>query len=312
MACSEGPALDLNAFRSPARDDASKRTDHPMKPLAAADDEICAGVGADAGAPRSRSPLKFFLLVLALSVPFWWIGAVTDLPLMPGLSVSALGAFCPMVAALILVHRKDKTAGVTDLLRRSFDFKRIESKRWFAPILLLMPCVSAAVYALMLWMDMPVPALQFSPLAALLMLLAFFVGGLGEELGWSGYAIDPLQDRWNAIRASLVLGAVGVLWHIVPLTLLHRSPTWIAWWCLYALAARILMVWLYNNTGKSVFAVALFHATLNLSYMLFPLYGSHFDMRLGGLVMAFAAVIVTVIWGPRTLARFSPPAGAAR
>ena len=243
-----------------------------MKPLAAADDEIRAGVGAGADAPRSRSPLKFFLLVLALSVPFWWIGAVTDLQLMPGHSISALGAFCPMVAALILVHRKDKTAGVTDLLRRSFDFKRIESKRWFALILLLIPCVSAAVYALMRWMDMPVPALQFSPLAALLMLLAFFV----------------------------------------PLTLLHRSTTWIAWWCLYAVAARILMVWLYNNTGKSVFAVALFHATLNLSYMLFPLYGSHFDMRLGGLVMAFAAVIVTVIWGPRTLARFSPPAGAAR
>ena len=37
--------------------------------------------------------------------------------------------------------------------------------------------------------------------------------------------------------------------------------------------------------------------------MLFPIYGSHFDMRLGGLVMAFAAAVVTVVWGPRTLAR---------
>ncbi len=63
------------------------------------------------------------------------------------------------------------------------------------------------------------------------------------------------------------------------------------------------MVWLYNNTGKSVFAVAVFHAALNLSYMLFPVHGSHFDVRLGGLVMAFAAALVTVVWGPRTLAR---------
>jgi hypothetical protein len=54
-------------------------------------------------------------------------------------------------------------------------------------------------------------------------------------------------------------------------------------------ASRILIVGLYNNMGKSVFAVALFHATLNLTYTLFPVYGSHFDMRLGGLVMAFAA-----------------------
>ena len=62
------------------------------------------------------------------------------------------------------------------------------------------------------------------------------------------------------------------------------------------MASRILIVWLFNNTGGSVFAVALFHATLNLTYMLFPVNGSHFDMRLGGLVMVFAAVTVTVLW----------------
>jgi hypothetical protein len=33
----------------------------------------------------SRSPLEFFLLVFALAVPFWWIGAVTRLQLLPGL-----------------------------------------------------------------------------------------------------------------------------------------------------------------------------------------------------------------------------------
>ena len=251
-----------------------------------------------------RSTLKFFVLVFALSIPFWVLGAVTDMQLMPGLSVSVLMAFCPMAAALMLVHREDGAAGMSKLLRRSFDFKRIQSRRWFAPAFLLMPCVSVAVYLLMRWMDLPAPAWQFSWLAALLMLFAFFVGALGEELGWSGYALDPLQDRWTALKASLVLGVVGILWHIVPLALLHRPPTWIAWWCLYAVAARILMVWLYNNTGKSVFAVAVFHATLNLAYMLFPENGSHFDMRLGGLVMAFAATIVTLVWGPRTFARF--------
>ena len=106
------------------------------------------------------------------------------------------------------------------------------------------------------------------------------------------------------MRTGVTLGLVAIMWHLVPL-LLHRPPAWIAWWCLYAVAARVLIVWLYNNTGKSVCAVALFHATLNLSYMLFPIYGSHFDMRLGGLVMAFAAAAVTVVGGPRTLARYT-------
>ena len=153
-------------------------------------------------------------------------------------------------------------------------------------------------------MDLPLPALQFPVGAALLKFLAILVGALGEELGWSGYAIDPLQQRWNALKASLVLGWVGVAWHIVPLLLVQRPPTWIAWWSLYALSARLLMVWLYINTGRSVVAAALFHATLNLSFMLFPVYGSHFDMRLGGLVMAAVAAVVTVIWGPKTLSRF--------
>ena len=249
----------------------------------------------------NRSPSIFFALVLALSVPFWLIGAVTERQLMPGLSVSALGAFSPALAACVLVYRVNGFAGVRKLLRRSFDFRRITAKRWYAASLLVMPGVSVAVYLLMRWLDMPLHAPQFSVLAALLMFLAFFVGALGEELGWSGYAVDPLQDRWNALTASLVLGLVGIFWHLVPLLLSHRSPTWIAWWCVYAVAARVLMVWLYNNTGRSVFAVALFHAMLNLSWMLFPVYGSHFDVRLGSLVMAFAAAIVTLVWGPRTL-----------
>ena len=256
-------------------------------------------------ASLGRTALKFFLLVFALSVPFWLIGGMSDLRLMPGLSVSALGAVCPMVAALILVHRERGTAAMTELLRRSFDFRRISAKRWYAPILLLMAGVNAAVYGLMRWMDMPLPAPQISVLAASLMFLAFFVGALGEELGWSGYITDPLQDRWNALQTGVILGLVSILWHLVPLLQIHRSLAWIGWWCLYAVSARILIVWLYNSTGRSVFAVALFHATLNLAWMLFPVDGSHFDMRLGGLVMAAVAVMVTVVWGPRTLTRYN-------
>ena len=259
---------------------------------------------ASPAAVRNGSPLKFFVLVFAFSVPFWLIGAAIDVQLLPGLPLSALGAFCPLLAALVLVHEENKTAGVTGLLKRSFDYKRIRAKRWYAPIVLLMPVVSLVVYGLMHWMGWPVPAPQFPVLATLLISLAFFAGALGEELGWSGHAIDPMQARWNALQASVLLGLVTALWHIVPLVQAHRPPAWIAWWCLYAVAARILIVWLYNNTGESVFATALFHAMLNLSWMLFPVYGSHFDPRLGGLVVAFAAAVVTAVWGPKTLARF--------
>ncbi len=255
---------------------------------------------------QPRSPLKFFLLVFALSVPFWLIGAVTGLELLPGLPVSSLGACCPLLAALILVYRENKTAGMTELLKRSFDYKRISAKVWYIPILLLMPGVMVLSYGLMRLLGLPLPTPHYpTVLAVLVMSFAFFVAALGEELGWSGYLIDPMQVRWNALQASLLLGLVGATWHIVSLVQAHRSLAWIAWWCLYSVAARLLIVWLYNNTGKSVFAAALFHTMLNVSWQLFPNNGSHFDPRITGLIVAVVAGIVTVIWGPRTLARYS-------
>ncbi len=253
--------------------------------------------------PRRSTLLKFFALVFAFSIPFFVLGGATDLQLMPGLSVSALAAFAPAAAALVLVHLNKKSAGMLALLKRSFDFKRIHDKSWLLLVLFLMPAVSLAVFGLMRLMGMPLPAAQFQLLPALLMFIAFFVGALGEELGWSGYALDPMQERWGALGASLLLGLVGILWHLTPLLLMGRPPAWIAWWCLYALTFRIFTAWLYNNTGKSVFAAALFHAILNLSYMLFPVDGSHFDMRIASLFMACIAVVVVVVWGPKTLTR---------
>jgi membrane protease YdiL (CAAX protease family) len=150
--------------------------------------------------------------------------------------------FCPLIAALILVYGENKTAGVTELLKRSFDYKRIRVKVWYAPIVLLMPGVMVLTYALMRLMGSPLPTPQFPVLAPLVMFLAFFIGALGEELGWSGYVTDSMQDRWNALRASILLGLVWATWHIVPFVLVHRSPAWIAWQCLYTVATRVLFV----------------------------------------------------------------------
>ncbi len=133
------------------------------------------------------------------------------------------------------------------------------------------------------------------------MFLAFFIAALSEELGWSGYVIDSMQARWNALEASILVGLVWAVWHYVPLMQAHRSLVWIAWWSLYTVALRVLIVWLYNNTGKSVFAAALFHAFTNASGITFS---NYYDPRITGLIVAFTAAIVTVIWGPRMLAQY--------
>lgn len=249
--------------------------------------------------PGTRSPLAFFLLVVALCIPFWLVG-LTGMQLLPGLPVSALWIACPLIAAVILVHRESGTAGVIALLRRSFDYRRIRAI-WYAPILLVMPVTTALMYLLLRLTGSPLPAPEFPLLAAMVMFLAFFVAALGEEVGWSGYAIDPMQERWNALSASVLLGVVAAACHVVPFVQVHRSAEWIAWQSLFLVATRVILVWLYNNTGKSVFAVTVYHAILNLSAFLFP---GYYDPRLAGLIIASSAAIVAVVWGPRTLARF--------
>jgi membrane protease YdiL (CAAX protease family) len=242
-------------------------------------------------------------LVFALSLPFWLLGAVTERHLLPGLPMSALAFLCPVTAAAVLVHRHDGTAGVIRLLKRAFDYHRIHPKIWYAPILLLMPGVMVLSYGVMCVMGVPLPAPHFSALAAVGLFLGFFLGGAGEELGWSGYIIDRLQRRWTALQASVLLGVVWATWHIIPLVQARRPWPWIAGWCLSTVALRILIVWIYNNTDSSVFGTILLHAMSNLGWLLFPNQGSHYDPRVTGPIIAVAAAVVTVLWGPRTLAR---------
>jgi len=249
-------------------------------------------------APTSQSPWAFFALVFLLVVPFYGMGAVTGLQLLPGIPVAGLAFVCPGLAAFILVRRKNGAAEATALLKRAFDCKRIRSKIWYLPILLLLPASSVLAFAVLRLTGTPVPAPQVAVLPTLLLCVGFFVGALGEELGWSGYAIDPLQDRWGALRASVLLGAVWAVWHYPGLLQAHRSLAWIAWWSVGTVAVRVIMVWLYDNTGKSVFGAALFHMTINVTWQLFPVHGSYWDPRVSGSIMAAIAALIAILWRP--------------
>ena len=160
---------------------------------------------AACGRRRGESPLGYFLLVFAFSLPFWLAGALTELRLLPGLPVSALMFVCPAAAALLL-YAANGIVGVRALLERSFDHGRMGTKIWYAPALLLMPAAMVLMFGLMRSTGLSLPSPEFPVMAAPALFVAFFFGALGEELGWSGYATDPLQDRRGALRASVILG----------------------------------------------------------------------------------------------------------
>jgi len=258
---------------------------------------------------RDHSPWRFCLLIFILSIPFWLMGAVTG-RLLPeeismNLPASALMFVCPLLAAVILVYREDRTEGVKRLLKRAFDFRRVKGRIWYIPLLGLMPGVMFLEYGLMKLTGVSIPDFQLPVETALILFAAFFISALGEELGWSGYVIDPLQARWGALNASLIVGTVWGVWHIVPYFQSHHAPVWVVEQFGKTVVERVLIVWLYNNTGKSVFAAVTFHAIDNVCLMAWlPVYGSFYDPGLAFVIMAGMATMVSYLWGPKTLARY--------
>jgi len=252
---------------------------------------------------EGRSPYLFFALVFALTIPFWILGAATNVELLPKLPISALAVVCPLLAAMILEYRRAGSAALVALLKRAGDYRRIDRAIWLAPIFLLAPAIMVASYFVMWAMAWPLPPFELQLTRAVALLAVFFVTGLAEELGWSGYAIDPLQARYGALNGALMVGAMWAAWHLIPLLQVGRTLDWIAAWTLGTIALRVLTVWLYNNTGRSVFAAAVFHATCNLSWQLFPIDGSAYDARITGPFEAIVAMVVIAMWGARTLTR---------
>jgi membrane protease YdiL (CAAX protease family) len=252
--------------------------------------------------------LEFFSLVFVLSIPFWVVDVlITQLPkgIPINLPASSLMAFNPLIAALILTYRYKKSAGIKDLVKTVFDHKRIKRKRWCVPTILLMPAMLFLSYWVMYLVGLPpLPQPNIPLLYVLVLFPVFFITAIGEEVGWLGYAIDPMQDRWGALYASMILGIVWALWHLWGYIQTDNGLEWVIWQFLGSIPLRILIVWIYNNTGKGTLAGILFHAMINVSEFSFPNYGSHYDPFISTIIFASAAAIVVFLWSPKTLTRY--------
>ena len=255
-----------------------------------------------------NSPIvAFFLLVFALSIPFCILGYVaTDLTkILPiKLPISALMAFCPLFAAAILVHRKQKMQGVKDLLKQAFDAEKITHKRWYLPLVFLLPIIAVLSYWYVKTTSILLPEPQLSLSTIMLFFIAFFIGAIGEEIGWSGYIIEPMQNKYGALKASIILGIIWAIWHIIPWNQAHQTTNWIVWQSIGTVFLRIIMVWLLNNTGKSVFGMVLFHTMSNISPYLIPNYGAHYDPFVFAILLMIVVIVIVLFWDSKTLARY--------
>jgi CAAX protease family protein len=262
-------------------------------------------------APRSeRSVVSFVLLECALSVPFWGIGALAQAHVIPDqVLLRASWSLTPMMAAAILVYREGGAAAVRQLFRRIVDYRRIKAKIWYLAVFLAGPIIVFVQYGLTLWAGHKVPPPHFTLLVPV-SFIGFFLVAYAEELGWTVYALDTLQERRSALMAGILTGIIWASLHAPVWALAGQSLNWCVWQWIYVVALRVLMAWVYNNTGKSLFAMDLLHPGLFVWWYLWPVSGTGLSMpalyepRNLALIAIVLAATVTYLWGPKTLNQY--------
>ena len=115
---------------------------------------------------------------------------------------------------------------------------------------LLNPLFGSAAPA---WGNIP-PIAEIIPMVAILLV---FSGPISEEIGWRGFALPRLLEKYSALSASLTIGVVWAAWHL-PLILVNDFT---AHGALMPVVASILFTWVFQNSRGSVLLAILMHAS---------------------------------------------------
>ena len=188
-------------------------------------------------------------------------------------AIHYLGAFGPMIAAMILIWRTDGAAGLRALVSRWFKW-RVEARYYAFAVLVPISFFALAVLSNRLmsgsWPDLALLGAadylpQLGPVAVFC--LWFLTYGLGEETGWRGYALPLLQRRYSAASATLILGVLWAFWHLPAFfyrdTYVQMGLLGFPIFLVSIMFAAMIFTWLYNSTNGSLLLVILFHAVFN-------------------------------------------------
>ncbi len=98
----------------------------------------------------------------------------------------------------------------------------------------------------------------FFPQAVLIIL----TGSFAEELGWRGFALPRLQQRYGPVLRTIILGTLHGLWHLPAFFTRLLGPfilTDYVGFVIVAIAATFFYTWIFNHTKGSVLLATLTH-----------------------------------------------------
>jgi uncharacterized protein len=242
-------------------------------------------------APRSplvrlaaRHPVASFLAMLYaiawtvfLPVVLQARGLLTlPIDLSEGLAFNAVLAIASILGialpALLVTAATSGKAGVRDLLSRCLRWR--VGVRWY--LIALLGFLAAMLLVASVFQGLaPLGSLveKWPHLFTLFLpevLLPFLFIQVFEEAGWTGFMQHTLQERRGPLLASILVAPAFVLQHL-PIILMDASVglgSVIVVGALVVVAVffRVVIMWLYNGSGRSVLVVALFHSAYNSAW----------------------------------------------
>jgi len=197
-----------------------------------------------------------------------WAGGPGHLPTQfPGL----LG---PLVAAFVVTAIVDGRSGLRELVRSMARWR--VGILWFA-IALGSPFLFFALTAIALVLTGHAgPSLRdfglfpgLPPMSAgAVFVVAFLVNGFGEETGWRGFALPRLSRGRSALAASLLTSAIWAGWHAPLFFILEGyqsfGPGTLVGFFFGLACGAIILTQIFNRSGGSVLAAALWHTAYNM------------------------------------------------
>jgi len=250
--------------------------------------------------------LAFPLIYIGWAYLFWAPLLVSEASVwaFPGILWFLVGGASPLIAGLGLAALTGGKAQLLDLARRLIDWRRIPG-RWWLMILLFwlgFDLAMAGVAILLGVTDTPLAAnwsLFLNPVMLLFLLLLSFVFPAVEEVGLRGYYLDTLQQRLGPTAAGLINGVVWAVWHapFVWFPGYYANTTFnpeLYWWLPMIVCHTLLIVHVYNRTGRSLLAVLIFHGMMNFTGEWLRISSDMYPFMLAGNVVA--AMLVVLWW----------------
>jgi membrane protease YdiL (CAAX protease family) len=170
-----------------------------------------------------------------------------------------LGAFGPAAAAMVAA--RVESTGVRALLRPLGTWR--VGAQWYLAALLLPGAIfviAASTYNALGHHEQ----LLYLPNTPAFVAAAV-VFPLGEEIGWRGFALPRLIERFGPLTASVIIGVLWTFWHVPMLTLQGVSPELYLVFVPFMVGGSVLFTWVFRHTRGSLFLAVLMHVGAHLN-----------------------------------------------